>query len=79
MKLGFEEISRQTQLEIGESSRQVEELPFQEELDRALASCDIVRPVNNNFYPYPAENQLPINLDPAITEPIIHTQPLGMD
>ncbi|MFS7991003.1 hypothetical protein Hanom_Chr12g01065651 [Helianthus anomalus] len=58
----YGEGSRQTQREIGESSRQTEELPFQEELDHALASCDVVRPINNNFYSYPVNFQLPINL-----------------
>ncbi|MFS7953743.1 hypothetical protein Hanom_Chr07g00622161 [Helianthus anomalus] len=72
----YGEGSIQTKREIGESSRQIEELPFQEELDRALASCDVVRPINNNLYPSPAETQLPMNLEPATPEPIIHTQPL---
>ncbi|KAF5793163.1 hypothetical protein HanXRQr2_Chr09g0414371 [Helianthus annuus] len=73
----IEENARQVEMEIGESSRQVEELPLQEELDRVLASCDILRPINNNLFPYPTETQLPINLEPAIPEPLIHTQPLG--
>ncbi|KAL9997097.1 hypothetical protein Hdeb2414_s0652g00929841 [Helianthus debilis subsp. tardiflorus] len=55
------ESSRQVEIEIGESSKQTEEFPLQEELDRLLASCDIIRPINNNLYPYPAETQLPIN------------------
>ena len=71
------ENSRQTGIEIGESSKQTEEFPFQEELDHLLASCDIIRPITNNLYPYPAETQLPINLEPAIPDPLIHTQPLG--
>ncbi|KAF5772661.1 hypothetical protein HanXRQr2_Chr13g0579821 [Helianthus annuus] len=69
--------TRQIEMEIGESSRQIEELPLQEELNRLLASCDIIRPINNNLFPYPAETQLPINLEPAIPDPLIHTQPLG--
>ncbi|KAF5807616.1 hypothetical protein HanXRQr2_Chr05g0235641 [Helianthus annuus] len=68
---------RQTEIEIGESSKQTEEITFQEEIDRILASCDVIRPINNNLYPYPAQTQLPVNLEPAIPDPLIHTQPLG--
>ncbi|KAJ0709199.1 hypothetical protein HanLR1_Chr09g0337601 [Helianthus annuus] len=62
---------------MGESSKQTEEVTFQEEIDRLLASCDIIRPINNNHYPYPAETQLPMNLEPAIPDPLIQAQPLG--
>ncbi|MFS8028009.1 hypothetical protein Hanom_Chr16g01505441 [Helianthus anomalus] len=64
-------------METGESSKQTKEVTFQEEIDRLLASCDIIRPINNNLYPYSAEIQIPINLEPAVPDPIIHNQPLG--
>ncbi|KAJ0899870.1 hypothetical protein HanPSC8_Chr08g0307011 [Helianthus annuus] len=69
--------SRQTGMEIGESSKQTKEFTFQEELDHLLASCDVIRPITNNLYPYPAETQLPINLELVIPDPLIHTRPLG--
>ncbi|MFS7949289.1 hypothetical protein Hanom_Chr06g00569781 [Helianthus anomalus] len=71
--------SKQTQIEIGESSKQTQEMTLQEELDFILARCDTIQHVNTNVITRPIETQLPVNLEPAIPEPIIHTQPLGMD
>ncbi|MFS8034931.1 hypothetical protein Hanom_Chr17g01587011 [Helianthus anomalus] len=64
-------------METGESSKQTKEVTFQEEIDRLLANCDIIRPININLYPYSAETQIPINLEPVIPDPLVHTQPLG--
>ena len=71
--------SRPTQIEIGESSNQNQGITFQEEIDFLLASCETIQPVNTNVFTYPLENQLPINLEPAIPEPIVHSQPVEMD
>ncbi|KAJ0431688.1 hypothetical protein HanIR_Chr17g0851091 [Helianthus annuus] len=68
---------KQKGIEIGESSKQPEEITFQDEIDRLLSNCDIIEPVNNNLYSYPTTAQFPINLEPAIPEPLIHTRPLG--
>ncbi|MFS7987802.1 hypothetical protein Hanom_Chr11g01027151 [Helianthus anomalus] len=68
---------KQKRIEIGESSRQPEEITFQDEIDRLLANCDVISPIHNNLYPYPVTIQLPVNLEPAIPEPLIHTRPLG--
>ncbi|KAJ0624977.1 hypothetical protein HanIR_Chr01g0048841 [Helianthus annuus] len=68
---------RQKGIEIGESSRQPEEITFQDEIDRLLANYDVISPIHNNLYPYPATIQLPVNLEPVIPDPLIHTRPLG--
>ncbi|KAJ0818130.1 hypothetical protein HanPI659440_Chr00c03g0709231 [Helianthus annuus] len=69
--------TRQKGIEIGESSRQSEEITFQDEIDRLLANCDVISPIHNNLYPYPATIQFPVNLEPAIPDPLVHTRPLG--
>ncbi|MFS7991628.1 hypothetical protein Hanom_Chr12g01072901 [Helianthus anomalus] len=53
-------------MEIGESSRQIERLPSQKELDFILTNHDAIKSVN--------ETQLPINLEPAIPNLSIHSQ-----
>ncbi|KAJ0949600.1 hypothetical protein HanRHA438_Chr01g0040421 [Helianthus annuus] len=68
---------KQKGIEIGESSKQPEEITFQDEIDRLLANCDVIEPINNNLYSYPATAQFPINLEPTIPDPLIHTRPLG--
>ncbi|KAL9995648.1 hypothetical protein Hdeb2414_s0007g00238121 [Helianthus debilis subsp. tardiflorus] len=68
---------RQKGVGIGESSKQSEEITFQDEIDRLLANCDVISPIHNNLYPYPATVQFPLTLEPAIPDPLIHTRPLG--
>ncbi|KAM0003366.1 hypothetical protein Hdeb2414_s0286g00857841 [Helianthus debilis subsp. tardiflorus] len=68
---------RQKNIEIGESSKQSEEITFQDEIDRLLANYDVISLIHNNLYPYPATIQFPVNLEPAIPDPLIHTRPLG--
>ncbi|KAF5757403.1 hypothetical protein HanXRQr2_Chr17g0826281 [Helianthus annuus] len=63
--------------EIGESSRQAQEMPSWEELDRKLALSDLIGPADENLFNYPAEAQLPVNLEPTIPDPIINPRPLG--
>ena len=62
--------------EIGESSGQAQEMPPWEELDRKLANCDLIGPADENLFSYPAESQLPVNLEPAIPDPIVNSQPV---
>ncbi|KAJ0929398.1 hypothetical protein HanPSC8_Chr04g0137211 [Helianthus annuus] len=76
-EIEIRENPRPTRIELGESSKQTGEITFQDEIDRLLANCDIIRPINNNLYPYSAETQIPINLEPVIPDPLIHAQPLG--
>ena len=61
-------------MEIGESSRQIEKLPSQEELDFIMASYNTIKPVNENVFIHFLETQLPMNLEPAIPNPSIHSQ-----
>ncbi|KAJ0844931.1 hypothetical protein HanRHA438_Chr15g0707911 [Helianthus annuus] len=68
---------KQKGIEVGESSKQPEELTFQDEIDRLLGNCEVISPIRTNLYPYPATVQFPLNITPAIPEPLIHTQPLG--
>ncbi|KAJ0622014.1 hypothetical protein HanIR_Chr01g0015311 [Helianthus annuus] len=58
-------------IEIGESSRQIEGLPSQEEFDFSLTDYNSIKSVN--------EKQLVIDVEPAIPNPSIHPQPLGID
>ncbi|KAJ0836380.1 hypothetical protein HanRHA438_Chr16g0766311 [Helianthus annuus] len=62
--------------EIGESSGQAQEMPQWEELDRKLANSDLIGPADENLFNYPAESQLPVNLEPAIPNPIVNPRPL---
>jgi len=62
------------EIEIGESSRQIEKLPSQEELDSIMASHNTIKPVNENIFNRSLETQLPMNLEPAIPNPSIHSQ-----
>ncbi|MFS7974497.1 hypothetical protein Hanom_Chr09g00869511 [Helianthus anomalus] len=57
--------------EIEESSRQIEGLPSQEELDFVLKNLNTIKPCD--------ETQLPMNLDPAILNPFIHPRPFDID
>ncbi|MFS7908474.1 hypothetical protein Hanom_Chr01g00083541 [Helianthus anomalus] len=68
---------KQKGIEIGESSKQPGEITFQEEIDRLLARCDVISPIRNNLYPYPATVQFPLTVAPTIPDPLIHTQPFG--
>ncbi|KAJ0483668.1 hypothetical protein HanIR_Chr13g0667271 [Helianthus annuus] len=68
---------KQKGIEIGESSKQSEEITFQDEIDRLLDNCDVLEPINDNLFSYPATAQFPLNLGPAIPDPLIHTRPLG--
>ncbi|KAJ0697593.1 hypothetical protein HanLR1_Chr10g0370661 [Helianthus annuus] len=63
-------------IEIGESSGQAQEMPSWEELDRKLALSDLIGPADEDFFYYPVESQLPIDLEPAIPDPIVNPQPL---
>ncbi|KAJ0593203.1 hypothetical protein HanHA300_Chr03g0094401 [Helianthus annuus] len=64
-------------IETGESSRQNQEpLSWEEELDRKLALGDIIGPADETLFNYPAEALLPVNLEPAISDPIMHPRPL---
>ncbi|KAF5758305.1 hypothetical protein HanXRQr2_Chr16g0727721 [Helianthus annuus] len=68
---------KQKGIEIGESSKQSEEITFQDEIDRLLDNCDVLEPINDNLFSYPTTTQFPINLGPAIPDPLVHTRPLG--
>ncbi|KAJ0953258.1 hypothetical protein HanPSC8_Chr02g0081791 [Helianthus annuus] len=68
---------KQKGIQIGESSKQPGEITFQDEIDRLLENCDVISPIRNNLYPYPATVQFPLNVAPSIPEPLIHTRPLG--
>ncbi|KAJ0612218.1 hypothetical protein HanHA300_Chr01g0025061 [Helianthus annuus] len=57
---------------LGESSSQALALPPWEELDRKLANCDIFGPADENLVNVPVQTELPINLEPAILEPIVN-------
>ncbi|KAJ0785993.1 hypothetical protein HanOQP8_Chr02g0049781 [Helianthus annuus] len=61
---------------LGESSSQAPALPPWEELDRKLANCDIFGPTDENLVNVPVQTELPINLEPAIPEPIVNPLPL---
>ncbi|KAJ0888459.1 hypothetical protein HanRHA438_Chr09g0402241 [Helianthus annuus] len=61
-------------MEIGESSRQIEGLPSQEKLDFIMASYNTIKPDNENVFIHSFETQLPMNLEPAIPNPSIHSQ-----
>ncbi|MFS8014069.1 hypothetical protein Hanom_Chr15g01340311 [Helianthus anomalus] len=58
-------------IKIGESSRQIEGLPSQEEFDFSLTDYNSIKSIN--------EKQLVIDVEPAIPNPSIHSQPLGID
>ncbi|KAJ0482545.1 hypothetical protein HanIR_Chr13g0655091 [Helianthus annuus] len=62
--------------EIGESSGQAQEMPPWEELDCKLANSDLIGPADENLFNYPAESKLPVNLEPAIPDPIVNPRPL---
>ncbi|KAJ0587548.1 hypothetical protein HanIR_Chr04g0164441 [Helianthus annuus] len=62
------------EIEIGESSRQIEKLPSQEELDFIMASYNTIKPNSENVFIHFLETQLPMNLEPAIPNPSIHSQ-----
>ncbi|KAJ0704305.1 hypothetical protein HanPI659440_Chr14g0561221 [Helianthus annuus] len=47
-------------------------MPPWEELDRKLANSDLIGPADENLFNYPAESQLPVNLEPAIPDPIVN-------
>ncbi|KAJ0805531.1 hypothetical protein HanPI659440_Chr02g0079371 [Helianthus annuus] len=61
--------------EVGESSGQAQELPPWEELGRKLANCDLIGPADETLFNFPAQSELPINLEPAIPDPIVNPQP----
>ncbi|KAJ0716228.1 hypothetical protein HanPI659440_Chr13g0510351 [Helianthus annuus] len=75
----FNALPKPKKMEIRESSRQIERLPSQEELDFILASYNTIKPVNENVFIHSLETQLPINLESAILNPSIHSQPFRMD
>ena len=62
------------EIEIGESSRQIEKLPSQEELDSIMASHNTIKPVKENIFNCSLETPLPMNLEPSIPNPSIHSQ-----
>ncbi|MFS7927176.1 hypothetical protein Hanom_Chr04g00305891 [Helianthus anomalus] len=66
-------------IEIGESSRQIGRLPSQKKLDFILTNYSTIKPVNENVFIHPLEIQLPMNLEPAITNPSIHSRPFEID
>ncbi|KAM0010011.1 hypothetical protein Hdeb2414_s0082g00780871 [Helianthus debilis subsp. tardiflorus] len=47
-------------------------MPPWEELDRKLANYDLIGPADENLFNYPAESQLPVNLEPGIPDPIVN-------
>ncbi|KAJ0806051.1 hypothetical protein HanPI659440_Chr02g0085231 [Helianthus annuus] len=49
-------------------------MPPWEELDRKLANCDLIGPVDEILFNFPAQSQRPINLEPAIPDPIVNHQ-----
>ncbi|MFS7956463.1 hypothetical protein Hanom_Chr07g00654921 [Helianthus anomalus] len=51
-------------------------LSWEEELDHKLALGDIIGPANETLFNYPAEALLPVNIEPAIPDPIVHPRPL---
>ncbi|KAJ0754716.1 hypothetical protein HanPI659440_Chr09g0349951 [Helianthus annuus] len=51
-------------------------MPSWEELDRKLALGNLIKPADENLFNYPAEALLPVNLEPAIPNPIVNPQPL---
>ncbi|KAM0025817.1 hypothetical protein Hdeb2414_s0021g00579061 [Helianthus debilis subsp. tardiflorus] len=63
-------------IEIGESFRQAQGMPSWEELDRKLALSDLIGPADENLFNYPIESLLPVNLEPAIPDPIVNPRPL---
>ncbi|KAJ0802041.1 hypothetical protein HanPI659440_Chr03g0124721 [Helianthus annuus] len=68
---------KQKGIEIGESSKHSEEITFQDEIDRLLDNYDVLEPINDNLFSYPVTAQFPLNLGPAIPDPLVHTRPLG--
>ena len=58
-------------IEIEESSRQIEGLPSQEELDFTLTDYSIIQTIN--------ETQLSMNLEPAIPNLSVHSQPFKIN
>ncbi|KAJ0480210.1 hypothetical protein HanIR_Chr13g0628981 [Helianthus annuus] len=63
-------------IETGESSRQNQEpLSWEKELDRKLSLGDIIGPADETLCNYSAEALFPVNLEPAIPDPIMHPRP----
>ncbi|MFS7935551.1 hypothetical protein Hanom_Chr05g00404821 [Helianthus anomalus] len=63
-------------IESGESSRPNQEpLSWEEKLDPKLSLGDIIGPANKTLFSYPTEALFPVNLEPAIPDPIVHPRP----